>query len=849
MPNVPGLDGVRAVSLLVVLAFHLGVPGFDGGFLGLPFFFALSGYLITQVILADSGASLRSRLGRFWSRRLRRLAPASMLAIVVIAILARFDVFRGDGLRGDLGAALGYVFNWRVASSGQSYADLFSGSPSPLLHFWSLAIEEQFYVVLPLGLLALAADRRRRFAAAVIGVLLGASVVAGLVTSSRDLVYYGTHIRAAEMLVGVLLALLLPIGTAVGSVVRRLSSIGSILALVAFGYFVNATGVGSDSVYDGRLVVTALLAAMVILDVVVGGLTARVLSWRPLVVVGRLSYGLYLFHWPVIVALDEERTGLDGWLLGVVRIAVTVAVTSLSYLILEQPVRTRRLLATPRKAGTGYFVSVAVGVTLIVTLSPTSVVVGAGVDAPSEIVDFGAVDPENQTTTTLAPRPVVAVVASPGPSVETLVADIESRGLDAVTVAPPSGCPLGATIGEVDGCPDGASLIAEALGIDPVLVVLVVAATERDLVGDRVENSLVGPTTTTTVPVAGDSSEPTGPDTTGPDTSGPDTTGPGTTGLESTNDKRRTDAEVAEGERLARELVSSLSSSLSSSVSTSPSTTPLLVIDEVGGDFLAGGLVDADLRSESVWTLTTPTSTMVGEKVSELVGLLASVDERIRVIVIGDSVSFGVAQAIDAEASDRYDVVWAGGRNCPLVDVDRVSWGGEMEFDMETCPTIDDWDRLWFEVDPDLVLAIASVPEQSDQRYEPDGEWFRVGDPEFVRVHDEGIARLVEITERQGARLVMFDSPRIEGGAFQGAMFASDERVDAWNEALIGYAELHPIIEILDWASLVIEAETNAGGPGSLREDGVHMTPEVLATITRERLLALLDPGASADAG
>ncbi|MEY4361288.1 MAG: hypothetical protein RL391_594, partial [Actinomycetota bacterium] len=257
LPYVPGIDGLRAVAVLAVLGFHLEVAGFDGGFLGVSLFFTLSGYLITQLILREHDAEDGVSLPRFWGRRFRRLMPAALTTLALVATMSlTTEVFDGRRLRGDLLAGVGYAANWRFATGSQSYTDLFTSAPSPIQHFWSLAIEEQFYFVFPVLMAVLlwfgskTAHRHRPVVVALIG-LLAASVVASLVTDSADLIYYGTHTRAAELIVGALLAFVLPIGREVSNAVARMLAILGGAAMVVFVVLVMASGSSDGWLYDG----------------------------------------------------------------------------------------------------------------------------------------------------------------------------------------------------------------------------------------------------------------------------------------------------------------------------------------------------------------------------------------------------------------------------------------------------------------------------------------------------------------------------------------------------------------------------------------------------------------------
>ena len=210
---IPSLDGLRGLGMMAVMAYHFGVPGYGGGLLSIDLFFVLSGFLITALMLREHSVTGAVDLGRFWSRRLRRLMPASLAMIAAVALWGWTQVESGqlDRLRGDLLAMAGYVANWRFIVTGQSYFDV-SGEPSLVRHAWSLAVEEQFYLAWPIlvvGLLLLGRGRHR--------VLVAFSVVAATASavwmaaiydpSNPSRAYYGTDTRTSQILIGALLAM------------------------------------------------------------------------------------------------------------------------------------------------------------------------------------------------------------------------------------------------------------------------------------------------------------------------------------------------------------------------------------------------------------------------------------------------------------------------------------------------------------------------------------------------------------------------------------------------------------------------------------------------------------------
>jgi peptidoglycan/LPS O-acetylase OafA/YrhL len=347
------LDGLRLLAVAAVMAFHFGVPGARAGFLGVDLFFVLSGFLITSLLLGrmrDGGVSVLD----FWTRRLRRLLPAVLLMVGVVvgwgAVVAP-PVIR-DELRGDITATLFYVANWHFINTSTYFAS--DGVPSPLEHMWSLAVEEQFYLVWPLVLLAIALVVRhpgRRVAA--VGAIAAVGFVASAVwlsllwaRSGQDRAYLGTDSRIFEPLAGALLAAILASAGA-----RRLTARAhwGLLAAggagLAWGLAELAGPGGATRAYaDGGAVVVTLASVAVIAAVSVreSGAT-RLLALPAGAYLGRLSYAMYLWHWPLEVWTGRygwwDLSGLDTLLRASILTALTIALAALSYHLVEKPLR------------------------------------------------------------------------------------------------------------------------------------------------------------------------------------------------------------------------------------------------------------------------------------------------------------------------------------------------------------------------------------------------------------------------------------------------------------------------------------------------------------------------------
>ena len=382
LPHRRALDGVRGVAVVAVLLFHAGK--LRGGYLGVDLFFVLSGYLITSLLLAESGTSSRVNLFGFWARRARRLLPALLLVVAFVGLYSAVvaDPSELHRIRGDALATLAYVANWRFVFGGFDYFALFS-SPSPHNHTWSLAIEEQFYLVWPLAFAGLLVWRRHRsgpdgrvpgttaravFLASTVLAVASAALALGLWFWRHDAtrIYYGTDTRAPAILMGAALA-----GFLVWRGPARASRTRTALELAAWvgaGFLAVAwTRLDGANLYRGGLLACAIAASAVIAAAAhpQPGLLARALSFRPFVGLGVISYGVYLWHWPIYLWLNPDRVGLDGWRLLAVRLAVTIPVAVVSFFVVERPIRRGALSAPTLRWLTPLTVGVVVTITIV----------------------------------------------------------------------------------------------------------------------------------------------------------------------------------------------------------------------------------------------------------------------------------------------------------------------------------------------------------------------------------------------------------------------------------------------------------------------------------------------------
>jgi peptidoglycan/LPS O-acetylase OafA/YrhL len=342
-----GLDGLRAVAVLAVVLYHLNIGWASGGLLGVGVFFVLSGYLITDVLLAEREREGAISLGRFWLRRARRLLPALWVMLVVVTLwIAILDPSQLAGVRGALGAALLYVSNWWYAFQHVSYFASFR-PPSPLGHLWSLAVEEQFYLAWPLLLilaLRLAPRRWLLIGLVVLGAIASAWAMATMFQPGSDptRVYEGTDTRAFQLLLGASLAFVWPSRRLTGSISalrrRGLDTLGAV-GLTVILVMVVATNEYQTFLYRGGMVILSL-ATLAVVAVLAhpATLLGRILGAPPLRWIGVRSYGIYLWHYPIIV-LTSPVVGSAGPVLTLLQVGATLVVAALSWRFVEEPIR------------------------------------------------------------------------------------------------------------------------------------------------------------------------------------------------------------------------------------------------------------------------------------------------------------------------------------------------------------------------------------------------------------------------------------------------------------------------------------------------------------------------------
>ncbi len=353
---MPGLDGIRALAVLAVIAYHLDFGWASGGLLGVGMFFTLSGYLITDLLLGQWDAQ-RLKLGDFWIRRGRRLLPALFVMLIVVSLwVAVADRSRLTDLRGGVWSAVLYINNWWQISQNMSYFARFA-PPSPLSHLWSLAVEEQFYLIWPwLLLLGLkfVPERRRPMKVKIRPRLAGVTLVLAAASAIEMVILYhpsfdatriydGTDTRAFGLLFGAALAMVWPSRGLTKNIVPRartiLDAVGIVGLLTVF-LLVRHTNQYSPFLYHGGIVLLSLGTVLLVASCAhPASRVGLALGWAPLRWIGVRSYGIYLWHEPIIVLTTPATAHTTNLLRAFLQVAATFVIAALSWRYVEEPVR------------------------------------------------------------------------------------------------------------------------------------------------------------------------------------------------------------------------------------------------------------------------------------------------------------------------------------------------------------------------------------------------------------------------------------------------------------------------------------------------------------------------------
>lgn len=801
-----GLDGLRGLAIAVVLAYHGEVSSARGGFLGISLFFTLSGFLITSILLRTHARSQTIGLRTFWGRRYRRLLPAAYLTLAGVVVFGATVATRGqlEDLPGAITASILQVANWFFIIAGQSYLNLFA-APSPVQHFWSLAIEEQFYVVMPIAMIVLL--RRVRSLGVIAAALAAAALMSTLWMAllyhqgaSLDRLYYGTDTRAAELLVGCALAAYLqwrPLRAPTAGT-RGVWSVAGIFALVAAAWAWSHIDLADSRLWNGGFLAFSLLGAVLIVAVLHhAGPVPWLLAGKPLAAVGRVSYGLYLFHWPIFLWLTESRTHLSMWPLLALRIVVTATVAVGSYFLLEMPIRNRSLRLTPKHLRW----AAAAAICVIVS----GAVIVSGRDAPTEFAGLesaGGVAPVARTDSRLD---VLVITDRAGQDLaDGLRRAASTRDDLAVTVAAPFAC-AGVVIHRnrttcSNWLREWPALIRSA---KPEVVLFDVSGWDEADIARL---------------------------------SGADDTGRQTTWargiLKSGLAQLAADgASIVWGhERLTAETVAKTQSPFYQAMDVLTAGTSVLRLRVSGGT--------------------------VSQTLANLQAVRSDNDSNLpRVLIVGDSTSltFGYGFGRWARSAGRA-LVWSGGTGgCGVANDGEVVESGRDVAVAERCREVEEgWRSRVRQFRPDLVIVMSSIYDNQQRRVAGWPKMLVPGDAAFDRYLTKEYAHAYDILAAGGARVLWMQSPCARPGIGPWPVDArggplSTARVKHVNDVILGrLAQIRPELRMFDMFRPLCpggEFRNDIGGISPFRTDGIHMSDEASIWFGRRYGQQILDAG------
>jgi peptidoglycan/LPS O-acetylase OafA/YrhL len=353
---MPAMDGLRAIAVIGVILYHLNIPLFLGGFSGVTVFFVLSGYLITDILIDEWNQNNKIDYVRFMIRRFRRLAPALLSMIFVVTLWVIFTNHPSfEKLRSDFFPSLLYVTNWWYIFHEVSYFDSF-GPASPLTHIWSLGIEEQFYLIWPLLVLlgfTFIKSKKLRVFAILTGVVISAWLMAFLYIPGEDpsRVYYGTDTRAFSLLLGAVLAFVWPSQRLSKSLPRHASWVLEVVGITGLSLLIIMFMVTSEFDtfhYQGGMLLLSVVTTLVVAVLAhPASKLGRWLSIKPLRWIGVRSYGIYLWHYPIIILTTPiiNTDGINFWRI-TLQIGATFIISAISFRFVETPIRTGRISFT-----------------------------------------------------------------------------------------------------------------------------------------------------------------------------------------------------------------------------------------------------------------------------------------------------------------------------------------------------------------------------------------------------------------------------------------------------------------------------------------------------------------------
>ena len=900
----PSLDGLRAVAVTAVLVYHARFSWAPGGFLGVSTFFTLSGFLITSLMLREwheqGGISLR----RFFSRRFRRLLPASWFTLNLVVVMGALGIWSTDqlrALRGDVPWALAELINWHFIWSGRAYGAQFV-APSPLEHFWSLAVEEQFYLLMPLvvaGMLAWGARRAARRGANRVGgghnqaplvVVLAVAGVVSLVLNgvlarnSIPRAYFGTETRLAELVAGALLACVGLRRIRMGGRGRRL--LLQAVALVAFAVMLvlwNTATVTASWLYPWGFMVTAAASTALIVGALQRGAVTRVLALAPLVALGRISYGVYLLHWPVFLWLTPARVGWSQWPLFGLRMTVTLVAAVAMFRLLETPIRTGARLRGR--------VAARAALPVVVVILVCTALVTSDLPAPSELAAAGAT-----TTVPAPPAPVRVLVVGDelASSWSTAPTGTRKVPLEVTSAsAPACGVALGGWVRVADGSaerdtdrcgPVKDAWVAKATELRPDVVVVWSAL--RDVADRRVDlespwqapgqpqlddflstetkelvSRLEGSGAAVLVASAPHMRNATPPPPPAPPILPADktradlVTAQGAKAAEGVppagfaeNDNARIDRwnqllAAAAGERGFGylDLAKDMAAWPGGEFDPQRRAADGVGLTEIGITELADGVAPqlkaarpaappADAAATVAANVPLPEAPPVTPRRTVPAGKTADV------LVVGDSVAFNIGFGLTAWAKGGAEarVQSAGQLGCPIARGGQYRFLRDINAFEPRCEWADMFPRFISERDPAVVVLTSGIWEVVDRRLAGDDRFRHIGQPEIDRYILREFLAAIDTLSSKGASVVLLTYPHFEAGRDQGYTDLPESdpaRVDRLNQLMAEAVSLRPgVATLVDFQSWLAAQPGGELDPAK-REDGLHFYDSFSPTI------------------